>query len=176
MMRYYTGKGDEGCTNVIGPCPLKKNDPIVRALGDVDELNSAIGFACANITDEHLEGMLKGVQNTLFIVGSEIASSGKDAAKNDAIKVKVKELEEAIEELGATLPELKKFVLPRGSIGASCLHLSRAMCRRAEGSFATLNLADKTAGSYLNRLSSFLFVAALYMNKKEGVEETNPTY
>jgi cob(I)alamin adenosyltransferase len=175
-MRYYTGKGDEGYTHVIGSCPLKKDDPIVRVLGDIDELNSAVGFACANITDEHLEDMLIGVQNTLFVVGAEIASSGKDSTKIETIKGKVKELEEAIEELGATLPELKKFVLPRGTLGASCLHLSRAICRRAEGSVAALNFTDKTAGRYLNRLSSFLFVAALYVNKKEGVEETSPAY
>ncbi len=175
-MRYYTGKGDEGFTHVIGSCPLKKDAPIVRALGDIDELNSAVGFACANITDEHLEDMLLGVQNVLFLVGADIASSGKDSTKSATIKTKVKELEEAIDELGATLPELKKFVLPRGSIGASCLHLSRAICRRAESSVATLDLTDKTAGRYLNRLSSFLFVAALYLNKKEGVEETNPAY
>jgi cob(I)alamin adenosyltransferase len=175
-MRYYTGKGDNGYTRVTESCPLKKDDPIVRALGDIDELNSALGLACANITDGHLEEMLAGVQNTLFIVGSIVASAKKDPEKGKHIAGKLKELEEEIEELGATLPELKKFVLPRGSLGASCLHLARSICRRAEGSCAALNMPDNTVGSYLNRLSSFLFVAALYVNKKEGVEESNPVY
>ncbi len=175
-MRFYTGKGDGGYTQITGSHRLKKDDPVVCALGDIDELNSAIGFACANITDEHLDEILEGVQNTLFIVGATIASDGKDTKGKKHISMRLKDLEEAIEELGATLPTLKKFVLPTGSVSASCLHLSRTICRRAERSFEALNHKDKTVGAYLNRLSSFLFVAALYMNRKEGVEEVNPAY
>ena len=35
---------------------------------------------------------------------------------------------------------------------------------------------DPTVKRYMNRLSSFFFVAARYMNMKEGIDESNPTY
>ncbi len=174
-MRYYTRKGDNGFTSVDG-CVLKKDEPVVRALGDVDELNSAVGVAAANITDAHLEEMLRGVQNTLFVIGAQINSLGKDAGKSKTMAERTKDLEAAIEELGATLPALNKFVLPSGSAGASCLHLARAICRRAERSVTALAFTETAMIGYMNRLSSFLFVAALYVNKKGGVEETNPAY
>ena len=88
-------------------------------------------------------------------------------------------LEKEIESVGATLPDLKKFVLPGGSIGAAGLHLARSVCRRAERSVIAASPENKVNPEtirYLNRLSSLLFVAALHLNRKEGIEELNPTY
>jgi len=183
MARFYTGAGDSGHSGLIGGNRLPKSSDIFEAIGSVDELNSAIGVSITNSTDDHLADMLQNVQNKLFIIGAELASNAHGSAKPaKAIGAEsVKELENGIEELSGTLPELKKFVLPGGSVSGSYLHLSRSICRRAERAVIRANgeanaAADAEAVRYLNRLSSFLFVAALYINKKEGVEEQNPTY
>ncbi|MDE1810901.1 MAG: cob(I)yrinic acid a,c-diamide adenosyltransferase [Candidatus Micrarchaeota archaeon] len=180
MPRFYTGSGDSGHSGLIGGSRAPKSDTIFEAIGDVDELNSAIGVAITNSTDDHLADMLQNVQNKLFTVGAELASAAHGTAKpaKSVDAESVKELENGIEELSSTLPELKKFVLPGGSAGGAYLHLARSICRRAERS--VIRAGDKAvnpeAVRYLNRLSSFLFVAALYINRKEGVEEQNPTY
>lgn len=183
MPRFYTGAGDAGYSGLIGGSKLPKSGEIFEAIGDVDELNSAIGVAITNSTDEHLGDMLQSVQNKLFIIGAELASVAHGGARpaKSIGKESVTELERGIEELSSGLPELKKFVLPGGSVSGSYLHLARAVCRRAERSVIGAQNSNKSginaeAVRYLNRLSSFLFVAALYINKKEGVEEQNPTY
>ena len=181
MPKFYTGAGDSGYTGTINSSKVRKSDALMSAIGTVDELNSAIGVAIAELTDSHVAEMLKVLQNKLFIIGAELASLGasKDAAIKKIDKKSVKELEDGIEELGSTLPKLTKFVLPGGCEGAAHLHMARAIARRAERAVVGLDSAQKMNPellSFMNRVSSFLFVAALYVNKKEGIEEYNPTY
>lgn len=180
-MAYYTGSGDKGCTGTLGSARLKKSNEIIEAIGNVDELNSAIGVAITDISDKHISDMLMAVQNNLFIVGAELAASinKKRALKNRITDEKIKELENGIGELGSTLPKLKKFVLPGGSVGGAHLHLARAICRRAERSIVGAGSSSKVSDEvikYVNRLSSFLFVAALHVNMKEGIDELSPVY
>ncbi len=181
MPGFYTGRGDDGTTGTLGPKRLKKNDCLIESIGDIDELNSIIGITIANVTDPHMAKMLTGIQNTLFTVGAELASM-EGVAKNSSYKIgknECSELEDEIEGITDKIPPLKKFVLPGGSLQASYLHHARSVARRAERSVVSLSERKKVNPNllqYLNRLSSFLFVAALYTNKKEGVEESHPTY
>lgn len=181
MTKYYTRSGDTGTTGTLGGPRVAKDSDIAIAVGDVDELNSAIGVAIANLTDPKLASMLVAVQDRLFIIGAELsrASSKSAGGKVSLDPAAVKDLEGAIEEFGSRLPELKKFVLPGGSASSAYLHLSRAICRRAERSVVALSKKSKFNPEiirYLNRLSSFLFVAALYINRKDGIEESHPNY
>jgi cob(I)alamin adenosyltransferase len=180
MARFYTGAGDSGYSNMLGT-RISKASSIIDAIGYIDELNSFIGLAIANIDDDRIAGMLRDVQDNLFIIGAELASciNKRFAPKAEFTGSKVKGLEDAIGDLAARLPDLKAFVLPGGSLSAAYLHIARAVARRAERSVVKIESKykkNKYILPYLNRLSSFLFVAALYMNKKEGVEETNPHY
>jgi cob(I)alamin adenosyltransferase len=181
--RHYTGTGDDGTTGVMGRGRVGKDSRIIQATGDVDELNSAIGVAIANISDDYINRMLKGVQDKLFTLGAQVSASIDSGVQTRAkiSEADLKMLEEQIKEIGSTLPELKKFILPGGSISSAYLHNARAVARRAERSIVVLSKEKKTdvdplIQKYLNRLSSFLFVAARYVNRKDGVEETNPTY
>lgn len=181
MSVFYTGKGDSGETDTMGLGRIAKDSPITVAIGDIDELNSAIGVAVANLDDDRAASSLKVVQDRLFSLGAELSCSDK-ALENIRGRIcadDVKELEQQVEEFASRLPRLRKFVLPGGSISASYLHLARAVARRAERSVVMLSRKRKVNPyiiSYLNRLSSFLFVAALMMNVKEGIDELNPTY
>ncbi len=178
MDKFFTGLGDNGYTNLIRSGRIKKDAKIINAIGDVDELNSAIGLAISNITTDRIAKQLRSIQNTLFVIGSELASINSEIKPKRLVGDNdIKELEKYIEELGSAV-KLEGFVLPGGSISASYLHLARAICRRAERSIIALGSLEKRKSviSYMNRLSSYLFVAALYMNRLEGVDESHPTY
>ncbi len=180
MTVFWTGKGDGGETGAMGNGRIWKDSAQANALGDIDELNSVIGVTIANMTDEHISNLLMSIQNNLFVIGAEISAADETVKLPGKIKpTDIKGLEGEIDDIGAKVPELKKFVLPGGSISGSYLHLSRSIARRAERSIVTLSKTkeiNKNIPAYLNRLSSFLFAAALYMNKKEGIEESNPSY
>lgn len=177
---YYTGKGDKGTTNLIGAGSIPKDNPLFFAIGTIDELNSNIGIALFYIHNEKMRSMLEAIQNDLFIMGAELASSlTKDGGIKKLDESKTKHLEADIEELGGSLPELKKFVLPNGCEGAVHLHVARSVARRAERELVVASKGYRISPDvlkYINRLSSFLFVAALYLNKLEGVDERHPNY
>jgi cob(I)alamin adenosyltransferase len=177
---YYTGKGDCGLTGTIGKTGVDKSDAIIRAIGDVDELNSCIGVAIAHTDDLKTLELLYSIQNNLFKVGAALASSQADRQPQHKIDDgATADLEKAIAQMDGELPELREFVLPGGSKSAAYLHLARSVARRAERSVVESSRAHKTDPAllgYLNRLSSFLFVAALYANHNEGIGEKHPKY
>ncbi len=180
MPKFYTGLGDNGETS-IGSRKLTKDNELVCAIGDIDELNSSLGLAASNMDDEHAIDVIHGVQNGLFIMGAQMASSSSKtlALKRKIDKRMIMELESEIGEFGSKVGKLDRFVIPGGSVGAAHLQSCRAIARRAERSVVAAgrkSKLDKELLAYINRLSSLLFVMALYMNKKEGIGETNPPY
>ncbi len=178
-MRYYTGRGDKGETDTMGFGRISKGTQMAALLGDIDELNSAIGVSVANTTDEHVSEIMRMLQDKLFKAGADAASSEASKSAKRITGADVKWLEEQTDDIGSKVPQLKKFVLPGGSISSAYLHLARSVARRAERSAVSLSKKQKLNPnllSFLNRASSLLFVCALYMNKKEGVEESHPTY
>lgn len=179
-MPYYTRKGDKGFSGVLGKGRFAKNDPVFAAVGDVDELNSAIGVALYYTHNDMVRPHLREIQNELFIVGAGIASmKNAKVAKPHLSDGAVSRLEGAIDDMDRRIPELKKFVIPGGCEAAVHLHLARVIARRAERSVVAASekhKMDANLKSYMNRLSSYLFVAALYLNYTEGIKETHPTY
>ncbi len=180
MTKYYTGKGDDGTTGILSSRRVKKTDTLIEAIGDLDELNSAIGVALLYVKDPGVLGQLRSVQSDLFILGANLASAeGQRIDKAQIKKSALEELETAIEELDSKTPELKQFVLPGGSAASAHMHLARAIARRTERRVLAAGKdykIDNMAMAYLNRLSSYLFAAAMYMNAKEKVDELHPKY
>lgn len=178
--KYYTGTGDKGDTGLLANYRVSKGDVLIEAIGNIDELNSYIGIAIFHIRNDQLRAMLKHVQNELFIIGANLASGdGKKIEKAIIDDKAIVRLEENIEKLSAPMPHLKQFVMPGGCDGAVHLHFARALARRAERRIVSVSERydlDKGVIAYVNRLSSFLFVAALYLNYTEGIEEEHPTY
>ena len=173
-MKIYTKTGDAGSTGLIGGQRVPKNSLRISAIGDVDELNAAIGWArCLGVAelDEHLGA----IQNTLFEVGAELASPGEDrfeTVSDEAAKI----LESSIDAMTASLPELRNFILPGGSEEAARLHLARSICRRCERTLLELHQNDavrETVRIYVNRLSDWLFVAARTANRLKNVQDVD---
>ncbi|MCH4814558.1 MAG: cob(I)yrinic acid a,c-diamide adenosyltransferase [Saccharolobus sp.] len=167
MTIWYTGTGDKGKTKLPSVGEIWKDDDIVNAIGDLDELNASLGVISSLYPQ--LREIIVRVQSDIFSLSSEIAGFNLNFEED-----KVKWIEEEINNFSKGLPELRNFILPGGHIASSFLHLARTVCRRSERSVVKLlkrNRAKDVHVKYLNRLSSLLFVLALYVNKQENVQE-----
>ena len=161
LTRIYTRGGDKGETSLGDGSRISKLDPRVDAMGDVDELNSLVGWA----------GGLERIQNELFDLGADLAVPFVEGDERLRITDEaVDRLEREIDEANAPLPELKSFVLPGGSERAVRLFLARAVCRRAERTVLAVPDTNPLVAVYLNRLSDLLFVLARAANAEAGVE------
>ena len=161
LTRIYTRGGDKGETSLGDGSRISKLDPRVAAMGDVDELNSLVGWA----------GGLERIQNELFDLGADLAVPFVEGDERLRITDEaVDRLERDIDEANASLPELKSFVLPGGSERAVRLFLARAVCRRAERTVLAVPDTNPLVAVYLNRLSDLLFVLARAANAEAGVE------
>ncbi len=171
LNRIYTGTGDDGTTGLVDGARVAKDDPRLIAIGEVDELNSAIGIAVAAMNDPGRAALLQSVQNDLFDLGADIATPGDDFAPSQMVlrivPAQVTRLERAIDALNEELEPLRSFILPGGSPAAAHVHLARAIARRAERAVITAGRAaplNPAALVYLNRLSDLLFVLARVVN------------
>lgn len=171
----YTGLGDDGKTSLLGGKRVRKSSLRVEAYGDVDELNSVLGVACAKAADPRTRELLGGIQNALFTVGSDLATPRDSTFSPPRVTAQMAEkLEEQIDAFLPEVGELREFVLPGGAEGAAYLHLARAVCRRAERKVEALFEGPEEGRDilvYLNRLSDLLFVLARVENKAAGTGE-----
>jgi cob(I)alamin adenosyltransferase len=179
-MAIYTKKGDQGQTSFLDGCPVRKDDVRIEALGALDELNSMLGLTLCFVQEDKLREMLENIQNTIFTIGADLASSG---LKRDSLPrmgpAHVVELESTIDRLENKLGLPKKFILPGGTISSSFLHMCRAITRRAERSLVSANQEiniNPHLLSYVNRLSDLLYVLAREANKELDVNEQQPIY
>jgi len=168
LTRIYTRLGDGGETHLGDMSRVPKTHPRIEAYGDVDELNAQIGLALADGgLDERTAGWLRRVQNDLFDVGADLAvPPGKDEQRP---RLRIGEeyvtwLEQACDEVNATLSPLKSFVLPGGTVAAAHLHVCRTVCRRAERRALLVEDANPQVVRYLNRLSDLLFILSRAAN------------
>ena len=178
LTRIYTKTGDDGTTALGDMSRTSKNDPRLEAYATVDEANSSIGVALSlgQINDEAIKALLIRIQNDLFDVGADLCTPVVDEPKVEPLRVletQIDYLEAQIDKYNAELSELRSFVLPSGTPGASLLHTSRTIVRRAER--ATWSAIHSVGGGvnpltakYLNRLSDLLFVLARSCNKAQG--------
>lgn len=178
MPKIYTKTGDQGQCSLGSGTRVFKSDPVVEALGTVDELNAAI--AVANQIQN--SPVLCQIQKDLFSIGAMLSEAPGGSKKNLLLKARVKFLEKQIDKLSQDLPELKNFILPGGCQIASLLHLARAVCRRAERRVVGINVQCQISNvksnpnvkniiMYLNRLSDFLFALARWANYQTGTGE-----
>ena len=167
LSKIATRTGDAGETGLGDGSRRSKDDARVRALGDVDELNSSIGVLLAEELPQALAGLLLEVQQDLFDLGGELSIPGHALLEAE----KVARLDRELERWNADLEPLKEFILPGGSRAAAAAHLARTVCRRAERSVVALGRAEsvtETSRQYLNRLSDLLFVAGRALNRHAG--------
>ena len=129
LTKIYTRGGDRGETSLGDGSRVSKLDPLVRAYGAVDELNSVVGWAQVEVRDPRLQR----VQNDLFDLGADLSVPYEEGdGKLRVTQAQIDALERDCDEVNERLEPLKSFVLPGGTEAAARLHLARAVCRRAE--------------------------------------------
>ncbi|PKH64838.1 ATP:cob(I)alamin adenosyltransferase [Psychrobacter sp. 4Dc] len=179
LSKIYTRTGDDGSTGMADGSRLSKADDLFSVMGDIDELNSHVGLVCAQLKhnkgqsiEKEFSEALVIIQHLLFNIGGELAMPEYEGVNATHIEW----LEQQIDMMNATLPPLKDFILPTGSILVSQLHVARSVCRRAERQAVILQqqrpqAIRSTAVSFINRLSDWLFVAARFCTDPEKVSE-----
>jgi cob(I)alamin adenosyltransferase len=186
LTRIYTRTGDDGTTGLVGGGRVSKNAPRIEAYGTIDELSSIIGLARAALAEVHrtrpvqelarahataeqLDAWLAWTQDTLFNLGSDLATLPKDRWEGMPLICDddARTLERAIDEAQAELEPLANFILPGGSYAGGFLHQARTVCRRAERLLVRLREDDAVSTEvirYVNRLSDALFVWSRWIN------------
>ncbi len=162
-MKVYTKTGDQGETSLFGGKRVKKYNLRINAYGTSDELNSWIGLVRDQKIDNRYKNILSEIQDRIFTLGAELAAD-PDKPKLKLPHIEEKDillLENEIDFMDESLPEMTKFTLPGGHTTVSYCHIARCVCRRCER--LVIELSDDAEVSpliiqYLNRLSDYLFV------------------
>ncbi|RYY46199.1 MAG: cob(I)yrinic acid a,c-diamide adenosyltransferase [Sphingomonadales bacterium] len=165
LNKIYTRTGDDGTTGLVDGSRIAKSAPLMAAIGDVDEANSAIGVARCHFAGDEFDHILARIQNDLFDLGADLATPASIAGGLRIVPGQVAWLEERIDHMNSALDPLTSFILPAGAAGAAALHLARAVTRRAERAAVAADVGAQPL-AYLNRLSDFLFVAARAVNQQ----------
>ena len=177
-MPVYTGRGDEGKTDLRDMSRVSKTSPRIEAYGTVDEANALIG-TCRPTGYDDVDEMLRTVQNHLHVVQADFANPDPDEDDPAVRPEHTEQLEDWIDELDEELEPLRHFVLPSGSEVGATLHHARTVTRRAERRAVALaddEPVNEEAVAYLNRLSDALFTFARAVNQRDGEPEDRPTY
>lgn len=175
--KVYTKTGDKGSTSLLGGTKVPKSNPRLEAYGTVDELNAFVGYLHdQEEVSADVRKQLVWVQNQLFTLGSLLAVTPgfKGFELPQIVEEDIHQLEKWIDEMDASLPELRNFILPSGHKTVSLCHVCRTVCRRAERSIAAVQ-DQEPLGEHLlpfvNRLSDYFFVLSRKHSQDLKVQE-----
>lgn len=170
ITKVTTKTGDDGSTGMADGKRLRKSDPIINCIGEIDELNSLIGYLSAANDSKRYEPSLTRIQNCLFNIGGSL-SLGTD---NSVPEEEISFIENEINILNADLPSLENFILPGGHPTSALAQVVRSVCRRCERSLVTLDekqSIEERKIIYMNRLSDLFFIMARSINKDKNCQE-----
>ena len=124
--RIVTGGGDGGTTSLGDATRVRKDAPLVEAMGTLDELNASLGF----LTRLHpgYEPLPK-LQNILFDIGAYLCQPKREPDTQSLLRVTTW-LEDEIQQLLSAQEPLDRFIVPGGSVGACWAHFARTVTRR----------------------------------------------
>lgn len=166
-MKYYTGKGDDGKTGMLGGKRVSKTHPRIQAVGAIDEATAALGMARSHARRRELDEVVQHIQTDLYQIMSAVTVTPENAGRFQGVDdQRVAWLEEQIERFGGGTEAPKAFILPGDTPGAAAFAVARTAVRRAERHVVGLQeegLIDAPQIlAYMNRLSSLCFVLELY--------------
>jgi len=182
LMPITTKKGDKGFTSLLGGRRVPKFHLRPETYGTLDELNSFLGMARAVSEDQMVKETLLAIQNHLYLIGSELALSGKDRRllKKEIAEKEVDWLTRLSADFEVSLMPEPKFIIYGEIYVSSIIDVARAVSRRAERRVAEMKskrmLSNTKILEYLNRLSDVLYLLARYEEKKAGAKPRHPSY
>ncbi len=164
--RVATRTGDGGETSLFGKERVRKTDPRIEALGDLDETQAVLGVARSHAPRSTLGRELLELQRGLYVVMAEIATPRNDLGrlKDRVDGAAVARLDQVLETLKKSTPIEGRFVIPGENRIAASLDHARTVARRAERHVVGCVDEGYVSGDdllpWLNRLSDVLFVLA----------------
>jgi len=164
--RVTTRTGDGGETSLFGKERVRKTDPRIEALGDLDETQSVIGLARSLAPRSSLGRELLELQRGLYLVMAEVATPREDLGrlKERLDGAAVARIDEVLETLKKQTPIEGRFVIPGENRISASLDHARTVARRAERRVVECidegYVSDAALLPWLNRLSDLLFVLA----------------
>jgi cob(I)alamin adenosyltransferase len=176
MTTFYTRKGDEGYTDLLGD-RVAKFHPRPETFGTLDEATSFIGLARALSSSARTREILIEVQRDLYLMMAELAFAPDMQQKRYHITDEhVKRIEAETDKLSAEVELPPHFVLPGDTVPGGALDVARTVVRRAERLAVKLmhdgEIDNPQLLAYLNRLSSLLFILARFEDREAGVTST----
>ncbi len=173
MTKFYTKKGDDGYTGLLGEGRALKYDPRIETVGAIDEANAAIALARTLCRTQASAKILFAVQKDLYHMMSEVAATPENAGRFRAIdQARLGWLEDQVDQVSSKVVIPDEFIIPGDSQAGAALDLARTVVRRAERHVAHLLLTDQLENQdllrYINRLSSLCFVLELFENDAAG--------
>jgi cob(I)alamin adenosyltransferase len=174
VVRFYTGLGDDGTTDLLG-ARVAKDDPRIDALGSLDEATSAIGLARSMAADGRVREDLVAVQRDLYQIMAALAFTPElRPAAYEFPQDRVDWLGAETDAMAASVELPREFILPGESAPGAALDVARSVTRRGERQVIALSHAGHSVNpailGYLNRLSSLLFIAARIEDRTAGRE------
>jgi cob(I)alamin adenosyltransferase len=183
MGKIYTKTGDLGETSLVSGTRLPKSDHRIDLYGEIDELNSRVGFAFSLLPSDpgldELKRDLQRIQSALFDLGANMACESEARGKFKLPRTEptlALRLESSMDEMDSKLATLKNFILPGGDPAAAAFHLCRTGARTVERKL--VNFSQQTSEElpehalvFINRLSDYFFVLARHLNRVAGREE-----
>ena len=174
MAKIYTKYGDDGYTYTKSNSKTPKNDVVVHLLGEIDELNSSIGYL-SSIAHKHVHEdsivSLDEIMSVLFTIGANIGYNEEFSSEN--LNKFIEKIEKTIDFFENYNGKIENFILPSGTPCAGYAHVCRAICRRVERKLYDVDKIkeNKVVFHFFNRLSDYLFSFARTCNRMNGVKE-----
>lgn len=178
MAHFFSGKGDDGTTGLLGEGRIPKYNLRMEAIGAVDEASAALGFARSQAAQSETRDRIIRIQRELYQLMAELATTPETAGRFQRIDANcVRAIEDAIAALEAQVVLPREFILPGDTSAGAALDLARTIVRRAERRVAEIlargDVSNPELLRYLNRLSSLLYLMELSENAAGG--RKNPT-
>ncbi|WKV10089.1 cob(I)yrinic acid a,c-diamide adenosyltransferase [Thermoanaerobacterium sp. CMT5567-10] len=171
-MSVYTKTGDDGNTFLLNGDRVSKYDLRIKALGNLDELTSHLGYIKAKIKDDEIKKEIEKAQINIKMILSEIADGKSDKwhlSEDDVLAI-----ERLIDNYQNAMQIQDKFILPGENEISALVDIARAIARRTERILIEVDKKyplDINSKVYINRLSDYLFVLARYMEVRGKIEE-----
>jgi len=166
-VKFATKTGDKGDSGLYNGKRVSKASAVFGCLGDLDELNSVLGwskFAIEGAERGGVDLLFERLQADIYRLMSIVGFEGNlPAGVNEISDEDVTFVEARLMEYEGRLGDMKKFVKPGTTEAASRLHIVRTVCRRAERSlvgFADEVGLPENVIKYVNRLSDLFFAMA----------------
>lgn len=173
----YARESDLGRTEFGDIGEVAKHDIRLGAFSDAEEVNAAIGVALSmGSFDVQATNTLISVQNDLFDLAADLSAPVNETLDPPPVRITQEHIEwvsEAVRHYSADLSTVDGYVLPGGTLAAALLFQARIAARRAERTiYAAMDQhpeeINPLLGSYLNAVSSLLFVLARTSNDEHG--------